>query len=61
MAGRDDTKFLAAGHRVARIDLEHQFRPGLIEDLDAYPRLPRTTDAVTLNSEEPVNQSRFQI
>src|SRR5690606_6469742 len=28
--------------------------PLIIEDLDVYPQLPRTTGAPTLNSEEPV-------
>jgi len=28
--------------------------PLIIEDLDVYPQLPRTTGAPTLNSEEPL-------
>src|SRR5699024_12225049 len=31
--------------------------PLIIEDLDVYTQLPRTTGAPTLNSEEPVNSS----
>uniref|UniRef100_UPI003F68A07C hypothetical protein n=1 Tax=Kocuria carniphila TaxID=262208 RepID=UPI003F68A07C len=32
----------------------------IIEDLDVYPQLPRTTGAPTLNSEEPVNDGLYQ-